>query len=74
MLQPSPRLVSTRLLTREKLIIAPGANALVAAWLQFEVHDWFSHGKNLSDDPWPAARIVEGLLAAGSHADPAHPT
>lgn len=53
MLQPSPRSVSTRLLTRDKLIIAPGANALVAAWLQFEVHDWFSHGKNLSDDPWP---------------------
>ena len=53
MLQPSPRLVSTRLLTRDKLIIAPGANALVAAWLQFEVHDWFSHGKNLTDDPWP---------------------
>ena len=52
LLQPSPRLVSTRLLTRDRLIVAPGANALVAAWLQFEVHDWFSHGKNLTDDPW----------------------
>ena len=53
MLQPNPRLVSTRLLTRNTLIPALGANALVAAWLQFEVHDWFSHGKNLTDNPWP---------------------
>jgi Animal haem peroxidase len=52
MLQPSPGLISTRLLTRDRLIVAPGANALVAAWLQFEVHDWFSHGKNLTDNPW----------------------
>ena len=52
-LQPSPRLVSTRLLTRDELIPARGANSLVAAWLQFEVHDWFSHGKNLTENPWP---------------------
>jgi Animal haem peroxidase len=52
-LRPSPRLVSTRLLTRDELIPARGANALVAAWLQFEVHDWFSHGKNLTENPWP---------------------
>ena len=50
--QPSPRLVSTRLLNRDALIPARGANALVAAWLQFEVHDWFSHGKNLTENPW----------------------
>ena len=36
-----------------RLIPARGANALVAAWLQFEVHDWFSHGKNLTENPWP---------------------
>jgi hypothetical protein len=52
MLQPSPRLISTGLLTRDRLIVFPGANALVAAWLQFEVHDWFSHGKNLTNNPW----------------------
>jgi hypothetical protein len=51
-LQPSPRLISARLLNRETFIPARGANALVAAWLQFEVHDWFSHGKNLTDNPW----------------------
>jgi hypothetical protein len=58
-LQPSPRLVSTRLLTRDKLIPARGANALVAAWLQFEVHDWFSHGKSLTENPW-AVSLPEG--------------
>jgi hypothetical protein len=51
-LQPSPRVISERLLRRDQLIPARGANALVAAWLQFEVHDWFSHGKNLTDNPW----------------------
>jgi hypothetical protein len=51
-LQPSPRIISERLLTRAQLIPARGANALVAAWLQFEVHDWFSHGKNLTENPW----------------------
>jgi Animal haem peroxidase len=51
-LQPSPRLVSARLLNRERFIPARGANALVAAWLQFEVHDWFSHGKNMTENPW----------------------
>jgi Animal haem peroxidase len=54
-LEPSPRLISSRLLTRDQLIPARGANALVAAWLQFEVHDWFSHGKNLTENPLPVA-------------------
>ena len=58
-LQPSPRLISSRLLTRDQLIAARGANALVAAWLQFEVHDWFSHGKNLTENPLPVA-LPEG--------------
>lgn len=49
---PSPRIVSTKLLTRDELIPATGANVLVAAWLQFEVHDWFSHMKQENADPW----------------------
>jgi hypothetical protein len=52
MLDPNPRRVSTELLTRESFIPASGANVLVAAWLQFEVHDWFSHGKNVTENPW----------------------
>jgi hypothetical protein len=58
-LQPSPRLISCRLLTRDEFIPARGANALVAAWLQFEVHDWFSHGKNLTENPMRVA-LPEG--------------
>ena len=51
-MDPNPRRVSKELLTREKLIPAVGANVLVSAWLQFEVHDWFSHGKNVPENPW----------------------
>lgn len=49
---PNPRTVSHALLTREKLIPATSLNVLAAAWLQFEVHDWFSHGKNEKGDPY----------------------
>ena len=27
-------------------------NVLAGAWLQFEVHDWFSHGKNVPEEPF----------------------
>jgi hypothetical protein len=63
LLEPNPRLVSRKLLTREELIPATTLNVIAGAWLQFEVHDWFSHGKNdpqkpwvvelEEDDPWP---------------------
>ena len=43
LLDPSPRLVSRELLTRETFIPVTSVNVLAAAWLQFEVHDWFSH-------------------------------
>jgi hypothetical protein len=51
-LEPNPRLVSRELLTRESFIPATTLNVLAAAWLQFEVHDWFSHGKNETENPW----------------------
>ncbi len=60
---PSPRVVSRELLTREQFQPATTLNLLAAAWLQFQVHDWMSHGRNQSehpfeipladDDPWP---------------------
>src|SRR3979490_2387022 len=44
-------------------------NLLAAAWIQFEVHDWFSHGKGdpenpwqiplEASDPWPAERPMQ---------------
>ena len=52
LLEPSPRVVSRELLTRHEFIPATTLNLLAGAWLQFEVHDWFSHGKNAEDDPW----------------------
>jgi hypothetical protein len=50
-LNPSPREVSRRLLARDQLIPATTLNLLAGAWLQFMVHDWFSHGKNDKDNP-----------------------
>jgi hypothetical protein len=49
--KPSPREVSRRLLARDKMIPATIINLLAGAWLQFMVHDWFSHGKNDKDNP-----------------------
>ncbi|MGW0363658.1 peroxidase family protein [Streptomyces sp. NPDC002990] len=61
--RPNPREVSRALLTRHELIPAESVNSLVAAWLQFMVRDWFSHGTSpmerpwevplMDDDPWP---------------------
>lgn len=51
-LSPNPRVVSTELLTREAFIPATILNLLAAAWVQFMIHDWFSHGKNQKENPW----------------------
>ena len=53
-LHPSPREISRALMTRPEndLVRATGANALVAAWLQFMIRDWFSHGPSAKGDPW----------------------
>ena len=51
-LEPNPRLVSRELLTRDEFIPATTLNLLAGAWIQFEVHDWFSHGKNEAENPW----------------------
>lgn len=51
-LDPSPREVSRRLMTRDELIPATAGNALIASWLQFMIHDWFRHGTSPTDNPW----------------------
>ncbi len=62
LLSPNPRTISRALLTREQFIPAPTLNLLAAAWLQFMVHDWLSHGQNdknrvfevpVDDGGWP---------------------
>ncbi len=87
-LRPNPREVSRALLTRDQLIPATAANALVATWLQFMIRDWFSHGPSptddpfevplADDDPWPARpmRIMrtrpDPTAPPGSHRRPTH--
>jgi hypothetical protein len=61
--EPSPRAISRLLMTRQTFIPATSLNVLAAAWIQFQVHDWFSHGPNDKsvlyripldkDDDWP---------------------
>ena len=52
MLEPNPRTVSRMLMTREELIPASAGNALIAAWLQFMIRDWFKHGPSPTENPW----------------------
>ncbi|MFF9573038.1 peroxidase family protein [Streptomyces sp. NPDC014685] len=49
--RPNPREVSRALLTRDQLVPAESVNSLVAAWLQFMVRDWFSHGTSPRTGP-----------------------
>jgi hypothetical protein len=52
LLTPNPRTISRELLERDSFKPATTLNLLAAAWIQFEVHDWLSHGVNEPDDPW----------------------
>jgi hypothetical protein len=61
LLEPSPRLISNRLLARQQKAdgsddFKPASilNLLAAAWIQFQTHDWFNHGapRTISDDPF----------------------
>jgi len=50
-LEPNPREVSRRLLARTgPMREVPFLNLLAAAWLQFMVHDWMSHGPGIPGD------------------------
>jgi hypothetical protein len=63
LLEPSAREVSRRLLTRSQFLPAESINTLAAAWLQYMIRDWFSHGQGdpsrtvdiplQPGDPWP---------------------
>jgi hypothetical protein len=51
-LTPNPRTVSLELLARQTFQPVGFLNMLVAAWVQFMIHDWFSHGPNQKENPW----------------------
>ncbi|HEY8693280.1 MAG TPA: peroxidase family protein, partial [Chloroflexota bacterium] len=63
LLTPNPRDVSLQLLGRDTFIPATTLNLHAAAWLQFMIRGWLSHGENQrvnpwqlplrDDDPWP---------------------
>jgi hypothetical protein len=52
LLSPNPRTVSRELLTRDTFRPATTLNLLAAAWLQFMIRDWVSHGKSEKENPW----------------------
>src|SRR5215207_5944915 len=52
LMRPNPRTVSHELLTRETFLPATSLNLLAAAWIQFMLRDWVSHGKSPRDNPW----------------------
>ena len=67
---PNPRLISRVLLARRDFIPVPYLNVLVAAWIQFVLHDWLSHGPNdpnvppynvplPAGDDWPGAMTAK---------------
>src|SRR4051812_3938513 len=47
---PNPREVSLELMTRDTFKPAETLNALAAAWIQFENHNWFFHGRGKPDE------------------------
>ncbi len=51
-LEPNPRTISLELLARETFKPVPFLNMFAAAWIQFMIHDWFSHGTNQQENPW----------------------
>jgi len=67
--EPNPRVISRELLVRTNFIPATKVNLFLAAWLQFMVHDWLSHGVNDTqspplrfpvpeDDDWPKPEMT----------------
>lgn len=63
LLTPNPRIISERLLARQPGQFKPATivNLLAAAWIQFQVHDWFTHETSTEEvevplpagDNWP---------------------
>jgi hypothetical protein len=47
---PSARKVSLELMTRDEFKPATNLNVLAAAWIQFENHNWFFHGRGEPDE------------------------
>jgi len=80
-LSPSPREISRRLLSRKgPMKEIPCLNLLAAAWVQFQNHDWFSHGEIsyenafelelMEDDPLRQKYKQNKMLIGRTQCDP----
>lgn len=49
LMTPNPREISRTLMRRETFTPATSINLLAAAWIQFQTHDWFAHGREPVD-------------------------
>lgn len=58
--EPNPRVVSRDLLARSNFVPATTVNLFLAAWLQFMVHDWLSHGGGDRQSPPLRFPVPEG--------------
>ena len=65
-------LISRELLTRETFQPATTLNLLAGAWIQFEVHDWFSHGEQRPEHPWEIPLDRRRPVARAPDADRPH--
>ena len=83
LMTPNPREISRKLLSREgPMKETPFLNLLSAAWIQFETHDWISHGEILSrdvheiplapDDPARASYRQSRMFVGKSQPDPTY--
>jgi Animal haem peroxidase len=59
LLNPSPRIVSRELMTRDAFQPVAFLNLMAASWIQFMVHDWFVHKRS------PIEEGIEIPLAPG---------
>lgn len=57
-MSPSPREISRRLMRRETFTPATSLNLLAAAWIQFQTHDWFAHGR--AEDAFIELPLADG--------------
>jgi len=79
LMAPNPRTVSRALLSRDEFKPAGVINLMAAAWIQFQIHDWFNHTNQTDgfhevplaeDDPLasPAEAPLRGYPMAPSDA------
>ena len=73
LLTPNARTVSLDLHTREEFVPATTLNVLAAAWLQFEVHDWFSHGPANPDEAVADRRSPRAMPGRSARCGSARP-